>query len=72
MIQVVSQRDYHSRPRRGKSGRRLLISDGRQWGEERVGLALTVSYYSVDWTLNFRILLLSERSLEVVRKLLGS
>jgi len=50
MIQVVSQRDYHSRPRRGKSGRRLLISDGRQWGEERVGLALTVSYYSADRT----------------------
>jgi hypothetical protein len=50
MSQVKSRIDYHSRLRRGRSGRRLLIWDERQWGEGLVGLALTVSYYSVDLT----------------------
>ena len=59
MIQVKSRIDYHSHLQRGKSGRRLLIWDGRQWGEGRVGLALTVSYYSVDRTSGLQIHYLS-------------
>jgi hypothetical protein len=50
MTRVRSQRDYHSHLQRGRSGRRLLISDGRQWGEGLVDLALIVSYYGVDLT----------------------
>lgn len=71
MNRVRSQRVYHSHPRTEKNGRRLLISGGRQWDEGLAGLALTVSYYSVDWTLNVQILHLYQRSLEVLCKLLG-
>jgi hypothetical protein len=56
MIRVKSQRDYRSHLQMGRSGRRLLISGGRQWGEGSVGLALIVSYCSVDLTSGLRIL----------------
>jgi len=70
MIRVKSQIDYHSHLQMGMNGRRLLISDGRQWGEALVGLALTVSYYSVDLKPNLQGDYLSDPSLAVLCRLL--
>jgi hypothetical protein len=72
MSRVKSRIDCHSHLQRGKSGRRLLISDGRQWGVGSVGLALRVSYYSFDLTSSLQIHYLSKPSLTVLCRLLRS
>jgi hypothetical protein len=72
MIQVRSRIDYHFHLRMGRSGRRLLISDGRRWDEGLVDLALIVSYYSVELTSSLQIHYLSKPSLTVLCRLLRS
>jgi len=69
MIQVGSRRDYHFHLQTGRNARRLLIWDGRQWAEELVGLALTVSYYSADRTSSLQVHYLSYPWLAVLCRL---